>query len=83
MSKRINNYRGRHKGWKQKKATRVGKERTGVPPILMMWMNFATKANKFMKTRNDLRAMLNVKGKKALTGKKRQKILDQFFSVAY
>lgn len=83
MSKSINNYRGRHLGWKQKKAMKERPERKGISPINMMWMNYIAKSRAFNKTRNYFRAMLDVKGKKALTGAKRQKVLDKFFSVAY
>ena len=83
MSKRINNYRGRHRGYLQNKAEKQRPEKKGVPPIMMMWMNYAAKMGKFMKTRNALRAKLRVKGKKALTGAKRLKVSQQFTAVAY
>lgn len=83
MSKGINNYRGRHHGWKQTKAEKKTKEKTGVSPIQMMWMNYIVKSRAFQKARNNYRAMLNVRGKKALTGVKRQKVLDKFFAVVY
>lgn len=83
MSKSINNYRGRHIGYKQKRAVKDSRERTGISPVTMMFINFFSKARVFQKARNDLRAKLNVKGKKALTGAKRQKVLDAFFAVEY
>lgn len=83
MSKGINNYRGRHHGWKQRKAEKIRKVKTGVSPIQMMWMNYIVKSRQFQKTRNFFRAKLDVTGKKALTGVKRQKVLDKFFAVAY
>ena len=82
MSKQVNNYRGKHKGWKQNKPF-VPKERTGISPIQMMWMNWIVKARKFHEARYKYRAMLAVKGKKALTGEKRQKVLDQYFAVRH
>jgi len=93
MSKTINNYRGRHHGWKQSKTPKARKlsgvkmtkdgPRPTVPPIQVMWMNYIVKSKAFQKTRNACRDMLNIKGKKALTGAKRQKVLDKFFAVAY
>lgn len=85
MSKRINNYKGRHHGWKQRRYAdaKPEKKKTGVSPIHMMWMNFIVKSRAFQKARDTYRAALNVKGKKALTGKKRQVVLDKFFAVRY
>lgn len=83
MSKSINNYRGRHHGWKQNKAIRPAKERTGVSPIQLMWVNFTVKSKAFQKTRNYFRRMLDVTGKKALTGAKRDKVIVKFMSVKY
>jgi len=82
MSKRINNYKGRHHGWKQNRVM-VETKKKGVTQVFMMWMNYVVKSRAFMKARGDLRAMLAVKGKKALKGAKRQKVLDQYFAVRY
>lgn len=83
MSKSINNYRGRHRGHLQCKAEKIKPKKTGVSKIQMMWMNYIVKSRAFQKARNSFRAKLDVKGKKALTGEKRQKVLDKFFAVAY
>ena len=83
MSKTINNYRGKHIGWKQNKPMIDERKKKGVPPIMMMWMNYAVKMRKFLMARAMLRDQLAVKGKKALTGKKRQRVLDKYFAVRY
>ena len=82
MSKMVNNYKGKHKGWKQNKPFIV-KERTGISPVQMMWLNWIVKVKKFQGARDKCRALLAIKGKKALTGEKRQKVLDQYFAVRY
>ena len=82
MSKMVNNYKGKHHGWKQNKTPNF-KERTGISPVQMMWMNWIVKVRKFHEARNKYRDMLAIKGKKALIGEKRQKVLDQYFAVRY
>lgn len=83
MSKMVNNYRGKHRGWKQNKSMIDTPEKKGVPPIMLMWMNYVVKIGKFVKARAMYREQLAVKGKKALTGKKRQRVLDNYFAVRY
>lgn len=83
MSKRVNNYRGKHRGWLQDKAPKPMVKKTGIPPIVMMWMNYAAKMGKFIEARTTLRLKLEVRGKKALTGVRRQKVLDRYFAVRY
>lgn len=83
MSKMVNNYRGRHRGYLQNKVPKVEPKKTGVSPIMMMWMNYLTKMRTFVNARTMYREQLAVKGKKALTGTKRQRVLDKYFAVRY
>ena len=78
MSKQIRNYRGKHRGYLQNKVWKDTPERKGISPITMMWINFAGKARRFMEIRNKCRDLLKIK---TLKGKKRQKVLDQFFGA--
>lgn len=78
MSKTINNYRGKHRGYLQNKPMPKEVEKKGISPITMMWINFASKARIFMETRNNCRHLLKID---TLKGKKRQKVLDQYYGV--
>ncbi len=83
MSKTINNYRGRHRGWKQNRILPTIPESKGPEFIQGMWVRYAIKMARFMKSRAKWRDALAIKGKKSLTGKKRAKALDNYFDVAY
>ncbi len=86
MSKMVNNYRGKHRGYLQNKPTPkqvAADEKRGLSTIMQMWMNYAVKMGKFVNARNMYREQLEVKGKKALTGKKRERVLDKYFAVRY
>ncbi len=83
MSKMVNNYKGKHRGWLGSKAPKIRPPTPEILPVIQMFMNYAVKIRKFVAARHNLRAALAIKGKKALTGKKRQKVLDKYFAVTY
>ena len=78
MSKTINNDRGKHRGYLQNKPMKKAVEKKGIPPITMMWINFASKARIFIGTRQKCRDLLKIK---TLKGNKRQKVLKQYFGI--
>lgn len=79
MSKSIRNYKGKHRGYLQKMIEKISKKKTGIPPITMMWINFAAKSKVFMETRQNCRHLLKLK--KPLSAKKRKKVLKQYYGI--